>query len=399
MNQKTNVIVSTFVDNLIKESQPDMEFFVFSTIQELSVFIETHPIRAQRLYFTRETIMPATTSALSFLVDMLKNPFLVIDEVVYLSEEGSSELSTVSYITEQLKLDNWKVVLGSLTREYITSYISGFVKTEELSERHKVIYRIPKAQYVRRQLNDDSVMDEPYDVEEKTLSDIPEEVNIDPLVVEVQSVCKIVTVTGLPEIERTMFAFMCAQYLALRGKTLIIEHDFEFLSLTDLVSRTTIKRLSIDIGEFYRDPDDALNKIRNYHGNLVVITCDRPSVYSYSFICNVIYNSLIDCVDYLVAENDFTEVGASDYIVAIPNDIVSVLKTVQLLPDGFEGRCSFVGINSKTVNEISIKNVDALHALISELTGMRYPFDVDILNFTSLTIGGSVHDLRMFIGR
>ena len=46
------VIVSAFVDNLIKERQPDTEFHIFPGIRELLNYSEKSFIRADKMYIT-----------------------------------------------------------------------------------------------------------------------------------------------------------------------------------------------------------------------------------------------------------------------------------------------------------------------------------------------------------
>ena len=90
--RKSIIVISELVDSTIREYQPDVEFLIFRSIEELSEYIQTTPIRADCLYFTRDTIPDsALNTNLTFLMSMLDNPFLGVNNIYYLTEDGSPE--------------------------------------------------------------------------------------------------------------------------------------------------------------------------------------------------------------------------------------------------------------------------------------------------------------------
>ena len=112
----------------------------------------------------------------------------------------------------------------------------------------------------------------------------------------------------------------------------------------------------------------------------------------------IIYNNLINDIDYLVLEQDFSELASTaKYVIVMPNNTCDVLRTCGVIPDKYEHDCKFVAINDRTIDELSIRGVDALREVIEELLSARGHLELQILNFSSLTIGGEAHDLRMFV--
>jgi hypothetical protein len=395
---KTFVVVSTYVDSIIKEQQPDVKFLIFNTLQELSAYIETTPIRANTLYITSETLQPMVNTALNFLMGMLSNPFLSIDKVEYITEKGSKEIISVKYITEELGLTNWNIIPGSLTREFISGLISGTLRSDEIAPTRKAVFRQRRSDYVADRMSNKKSLDEKYLSDEEDLADIPDEQLIPITPMEIEESCKVITIAGLPMQERTVFSFVMAQYLAHSGKTLIIEKDFEYLTLSDMAVKANITFVRVDIAELYRNAKDVFRFLRNTNERLIVVSCHQKSDYNYSFVCNLMYNNLANILSYMVVESDLHEVATStDYIAVLPNNIVDIIKTSELLPDNYRSNASFVGVNMRNVKEVSILNSEAMTLIVKDLLQIAEEMTVPVVNIRSLKLGGEAHDLRMLI--
>lgn len=130
---RTIIVVSALVDATIREGQTDTTFILKHTMEELAEHIESTPVRADYLYFTQETI-PHTNTTLNYLVKMLENPFLKVDKVCYITEKGAKELPSIHYIVEEKGFDNWEIVEGYLTREYVTGVITGAMRTDSFNK-------------------------------------------------------------------------------------------------------------------------------------------------------------------------------------------------------------------------------------------------------------------------
>ena len=112
------VIVSSYVDNLIKERQPDTEFSIFSSIRELLEYSEKSFIRANKMFITSEALINSPTASMNCVIDLLEKRYVKVDSIVYISEKDSEELDTVRYLNDTIEL-GWDIVEGKVNREYI----------------------------------------------------------------------------------------------------------------------------------------------------------------------------------------------------------------------------------------------------------------------------------------
>lgn len=120
VTNKTIIIVSGMVDATIKEFQPDTEFQIFRTFEELGNFLDRNPIRAQTLFFTNDAVggMNSTFSYLRRLVT--ENDYLNVDKIVYITEEDAPELESLEYLVKEYDLNNWETITGSMSRAFIS---------------------------------------------------------------------------------------------------------------------------------------------------------------------------------------------------------------------------------------------------------------------------------------
>ena len=126
---KSVVVVSGYVDTTLREQQKDVNFYIFKTLEELDKFVERTPIRAETLYFSRDTI-PLVNTSLNYLVSILEKVFFRVDDVVYITEQGSEEIDSIKFLVQSKSYDNWEIIQGALTREYITGVINGSARSD-----------------------------------------------------------------------------------------------------------------------------------------------------------------------------------------------------------------------------------------------------------------------------
>lgn len=394
---RTIIVVSALVDATIREGQADTTFILKHSLEELAEHIESTPVRADYLYFTQETI-PHTNTTLNFLVKMLENPFLKVDKVCYITEKGARELPSIHYIVEEKGFDNWEIVEGYLTREYVTGVITGSMRTDSFNKKRKALYRVPRAAYLQDRIKNKSKLEEQYEDDERALSGVPAVEVPEPTISEAEEIAPIIHVAGLESEERTALSFLLAQYLSLDGKTLIIDKDSEYHTLSEFVTKSGVSCKQITITEFLDDPNRALGIIRTCNEKLVCLTAvDRVS-YSYAFLCNVLYNNLSTKISYFIREDDLDEVPLTlPYIVSVPSSIIGILKTCEQLDSNYAELMRFVGVNLQSLPETRILNGNTMAAILSDVLEADVAETV-ILNIRSLKIGGeSGYDLRSII--
>jgi hypothetical protein len=395
---KRVVVVSSYVDDLIEEQQPDVTFYIFQSINDLSRYVDNTPIRAEEMYITMDVLQPSVNTSLNFLLSLF-TPFLHVDRIEYLTEKGHSDVASVNYLIEVESLKNWHVIQGnSLTREWVMGIITGALRAEEILPTRKVVYRVRRSDYVQEALRNKTTLEEDFPSDEDRLSDIPdEEVPIVPIS-DVEKLCEIITVTGLKCIERTVFSFVLAQYLSFNGKTLIMENDFDYLTLSDVATKSKVEFLQIDIEQIYENFESVIRTVKSCGERLIVITASRRQSINYQFVSNLIYNSLSAVLSYFVTELETTEVASTaKYITVIPNNIVDIIKTVEVLPDSYRNNSSYVGVAISKINELNIGNSEVVKTLLEDLLQVGREIKLNILNITSLKIGGEAHDLRLLI--
>lgn len=391
---RTIIVVSALVDATIREGQPDTTFILKHTMEELAEHIESTPVRADYLYFTQETI-PHTNTTLNYLVKMLENPFLRVDKVCYVTERGAKELPSIHYIIEEKGFDNWEVVEGYLTREYVTGVITGAMRTDNFNKRRKALYRVPRAAYLQDRIKSRDSLEEPYVDDERLLKDVPPVEIPEATVYDSEEVARIIHVVGAYSEERTALVFLLAQYLALEGKTLIIDKDNEYHMLSEFVTKSGVECRQITVTELLEDRNRVVELITTCKEKLICITALERINYSYSFLSNFLYNNLSDKISYFVREDDFSEAPYTvPHIVCVPSSVLGILKTCEQLDSNYVRLMKFVGVNLQALPETRILNGNTLSTILSDVLETEIN-DTVILNVRSLKIGGeSGYDLR-----
>jgi hypothetical protein len=326
---------------------------------------------------------------------MLENPFFNVDSVTYITEQKSREIASVRYIIAEKNLINWKIEdkADKLTREYVAGIITGSLSTELTNPQRKAVYRVPRSSYVNDRIKNREALCEIYADDETDLEEIPDVPLPADYLADREDVCELIHISGLPTKERTVFAFLIAQYLALHGKTIIIEKDKDYHTLSDYVVKSGLEHTNIDIDVLLSEPFETLDKIRRSEQNLICITAFARAEYSYPFVCNLLYNNLTDSVQSIVIEDDLNEISASKSgICIIPTNAPQIIKTCEKLPSD---SVKFVGVNLNYLAETQILNSCSLQIILSDLLEKRIA-ETPIVTVTSLRLGGE-YDLRSIL--
>lgn len=396
---KTIIVISSLVDSTIREYQPDVTFMLFRTIEDLDKHIATTPIRAESLFFTRDT-MPQVNTSLNYLGGLLENPFLKCDKVVYITEKDSRELSSVRYIIEARGYDNWEIVEGYLTREYVSGIINGTLRTDNVGAKRKAVYRVPKEAYVRDKLKNKESLSDKYVDDEQDLADIPDEQSPIWVPQDIETDGQVLHIAGDDIEERTVFAFLAAQYMALTDKTLILERDIEYHLLTEYVTKSDVDCCLVDVQDVLLDPNRAIEVIRKSPKQLVCVVCKPRIEYSYSFIFNVLYNNLKRSVRYFIREDVFSEVpNSAEFTVAMRSSVPGILAACEQIDPSFAHLANFVGVNFQSLPETKITSSTQIELILRDVLNITKAASV-VLNVSSLKIGGdSGYDLRSVLRR
>lgn len=399
MNRKKMVIISSYVDKLIRDLKSDVDFYLFKDISELTSYLKTEAIRAESLIITRDVLGNAVNNALAVLNGALGEFYLKINKVYYITEENSSELRMINFLIEEERLSNWEIILGRLTREYVTDFICGNIRAKDITPERRVVLRRKKSEWKREQLKDESYLNAKYDTEEDLLSNVEVEQNIPSITsLNYTSNCKLMTITGIDSKERTILYSVFGQYLSNTNKVLLIERDYNYHKLSDIILKSDIKCTKIKLSSVFIDINSVLNRIRMSTDNLIVITSDTREQFNYTFLCNVLYNNLREDLDYVLMENEFSDLSTpDDYLVVIPSNIPSLLRTVDELPTGYKEAARYVMVDIDNIMETKVINSKAVSVLLKDLLNYEEDVDVPIINIDSTRLEGHSQELRFLI--
>lgn len=393
---KSIVVLSGLVDSTLKEYQKDVTFFIFKTLEELDEYVTHTPIRAETLFFTRDAI-PQVNTSLNYLVNILDRVFFKVDNVIYITEPDSPELKSIDFLIKDIGMSNWEVITGALTREYVTNVINGSARDDFTNTKRKAVYRVPKEAYVRERSKQSELMEaEKYPDDDEILKEMPNEkipVYIPP---ERGSICQMYDIVGDDAIERTLFSFIIAQYLATKGKTLILERDWEFHSLGECVTKSGVKCGIFYVDDILSDPLNTIEKIRDCNEKLVAVLCKRKFQYNYSFIFNLLHSRLLDYFVYAVREDVFGEEPTEGrYSVVFPNTMMGVLSMCKNINMNFIRYTKFIGVHMDTLKELRLPTTEAISAIIEDVLNTHDIQNVELISISSLIMGiESNYDLR-----
>lgn len=396
---KTIIVVSSYVDSTIREYQVDVHFHLFKTLDELDQYVEETPLRADELFVTKE-VFPNVNTSLNYFMQLLENPFLKVDKITYITEVNSPEIASVNYIIDQKKYEGWEIVEGHLTREYVSGIINGNLRNEILNPKRKAVYRVPKETYLKERLKNRDSLEEEYEDDEKQLRGIPDMELPSTTISDSSNVCEIYKIVGADNNERTMFAFLTAQYLSFSGKTLILERDAEYHRLTEFVTKAELPNIMlVEVADLLTNPVSVIEKIRSSSAKLIVVGAIRRVHYKYSFILSILYNNLMSDVRFLVQEMSFEEAPSTEpYIAVFPATMIGVLNMAENIDLTTIHNAKFVGMDLQQLPELLINSSKTVSIILDDLLE-RQGIEVQLIAVTSLRIGGeSSYDLRSILG-
>lgn len=391
----TKVIISSIVDATIKERQRDTEFLIFRNLQSLMTYVENNPIKAKSLYITAEVITKPTTE-FNLLYEFTKNVFFNVDEVIYITTKDRSDKAVFQYLIDNYNLEHWNVVDGSLTRDYISSIIDGSLRTEEVDIKKKALYRVPRDSYVKDKTQEDGAKDDYID-DIKYLSGI-EDLPIPEVTKKEQSEpAKLIRIAGLDCYERSLFSYLSAQYLSTLDKTIIIEADINYHRLSDIITKSDVPCLRIDIKELLTDTNNVLDRVSKSTDKLICFIVKDRIKYDYSFIFNLLYNNLYNSVRYFVKEIELsTLLNTNSYTIITPPNVPDILKTMEKINLEDYRNINIIGVNLTSLG-YEVRNTEAFHTLVCDVLDDK-EIKTSLVNLKTMKIGGQAdYDLRSIL--
>lgn len=394
-------IVASNLDDSIKAQTVVFDVTLFKTFVDLEKYINSTPCVVNTIVIS-ETDLEFNNVNMSRLITMLSSPFLKLEnKFVYLINEQTNKDDVDGFI-ETNEIDRWKVYQGDLSPRFITAIVTGEGRDTEIPEIEVHTYRMRAKDYVeykqREQYEDNQ---RTYYTDEDLLSGIPDVEVPEDVVPSLDFKHKTYYIVGEQSLERTIFSFVLAQYLSLETKTLILESDVEYHTLSDVVTKSGVKCKLIKVEDLYRDCKSTINKIRETTARLIVVVATERVKFDYDFLFNLIISNTVGFVTNFVKECDFndTPYGRS-YTIVCRNTIPDILKCVSSLRyDVNPLNTVFVGMQINDIGSVNVTSAE-MQAVINSLLG-KDDLTAQVVKAKGVKLKGDgiIYDVLSLVGR
>lgn len=394
-------IVAGNIDDSIKSITPVYDISIFPNFLEFENYINTTPIVLGSIVIS-ENELPFTSSNMARLLDVLSAPFLKLTgSCIYLIGEDTSKDAVSSFLED---VDDKSIIFyqGDLSSRFISDIVSGAGRIADEAETEVILYRMRSSEYaIAQNIKKYESDDDKYETDEDKLAEIPD---IEEPVIQIPTIdilSNTYYVVGKQSMERTLFTFIEAQYLALSGKTLIVESDVQYHRLTDMVLKSSVEFEFIDIEEFNVNPTKIIQDIKGSSAKLIVMGCKNRIMYSYDFVFDILISNLTGYVDFFIKECDFTQTPYGSYYNIVCADTVpDVIECCNsLVYDVDETKVTMVGVrtNKKTdVNITSTEMTEIVRILLEKNNLFAEVVEADGINLRGEEI---VYDVFSIISR
>lgn len=363
-------IIASDLDDSIKRQATLYEITLFKSFVTFEAYVNSVPVTVDTIVISSKDFAFNANNMLR-IKNTLDSPFLKLSgNVLYLIDK-SYDIDLVNKFFQDRKFDNWAVYQGDLSQKFITDIVTGEMRQTEEVQNEVITYRVRASEYLKAQENAQNQAEDSYN-KYFTDDDIFESVDAveEPQYIQPQGLIEtnISYVIG-DTLERTVLAFLIAQYRALSGKTILVEQDWEYHTLTDIVTKSDIKCELFYVEDLMDDVGATLRKIQDSTENLVVLGCRKRKKYDYNFVMDILESNLNEKVMFIVRECTFTETPyGRNYTVAMPNTVPEVLRACNMLKYKPNKRHAvFVGVQLSDMGPVNISSTELASVLSSVL--------------------------------
>lgn len=394
-------IVASNVDESIKSQTVVYDVTLFKTFVELEEYINNTPCVVDTIIIT-ETDLQFNNVNMARLIDMLSSPFLKLTgKMVYLIG-NELPIDEVTSFIETNEISQWQVYQGDLSPRFITGIVSGEGRETEIKETEVYTYRMRASDYIKyKQQQGYEDNERHYMTDEDLLAGIPDEVMPEMVTPQFDFKHKTYYIVGECGIERTLFTFVLAQYLSLEAKTLIVESDVRYHTLSDMVTKSGIKCELFKIEDLYRDAKRVLNKIKNSMEKLIVLTATECIEYDYSFVMDIVVSNTVGFIANFIQECSYNDAPyGRSYTIVCKNTVPEVLKCINSLKyDTPEDLVTFVGLQLNNVGPVNI-NTSEFKAIVNNLLG-KNNLEAQVVRAKGVRLKGEdiIYDVLSLVGR
>lgn len=394
-------IVASNLDESIKQQTVVFDVTLFKTFVDLEKYINNTPCVVNTIVVS-EADLSFNNVNMSRLINMLSSPFLKLEgKFVYLISEETNKDDVDGFI-ESNEIDRWKIYQGDLSVRFITSIVSGEGRDTEIPEVEIYTYRMRASEYVKyKQQERYEDNQKPYYTDEDILSGIPDVDIPEEVIPSMDLKHKVYYVVGEYGLERTVFSFVLAQYLSLSEKTLIMESDVAFHTLSDMATKSGVKCKFIKIEDLYENPRKVINTIRETTAKLIVIIAVERIKYDYDFLLNLVISNTSGFVLNYIKECDYNDVPyGRTYTIVCRNTVPDVLRCVSSLRyDVSPLDAIFVGMQINEIGDVSITSSE-MQAIVNTLLG-KDNLTAQVVRAKGVKLKGEgiIYDVLSLVGR
>ncbi len=371
-------LVASFVDDSIKSSSAVYDITIFKSFVAFEEYVNLYPVVIDTLVLTTDDLQ-FTSTTMQRLIEVVQSPFVKIKSgVIYLVDE-TYDLKVVNTFFGEHMPGSWSVYQGKLEPKFVADILSGERRNTIEDQVDIVTYRMRNEEYVRqenlRKEKDSAGMDEKYITDEDELKDIPDEESPVEIIPEGERDVSVLYMSGLPGLERTLMVFIVAQYLSLNRKVLIMEKDFQYHRLSDIVTKAGVPYMQVDIEELKKDSMGVMQRIRATSEKLIVITCFNRAEYDYNFVMDVLETNLEEDLDYMIRECEYDEVPfGRQYTVIMRNTVPDILRNCMALKYDINPKeVQFVGVAVGDLDALGVNSMEmqSIVSMVLEKNGIH----------------------------
>jgi hypothetical protein len=353
-------IVSSNVDDTIRNSSIHSDIKVFKTFKYLEDYIEINPVDVDTIIINSKDLMFTNTS-MNRIVNILNSTFVTLSGYLYYLVDDEEIKNKVDFLCIKNNYNNIKCLyLSTLHAKDISDIITG----ESLQSKETITeiktYRIRASDYIRQQKDKEGLnYSEIYETDEDELSNIKDESIPEDLRVSIKKRIERVTISGDYIKERTSWVLLKAQYLSTIGKVLLLEKDINYHILYDYMSKLEIDYEFFDISLLFRDCYDVISQIKSSKSKIILIGSKNRIQYNYDIILNILYSNLKEDLDYYIYETKLNEIPYGNVVdLVIPTNVPDILSSINNMSSILSFKdINFIGIN---INKLGLINLSEL---------------------------------------
>lgn len=401
INKENMFIIASNVDDSIKGITPIYDITVVPTFLEFEEFIDSTPMKIGTIIISAKELQ-FTSVNMERLINTLNKDFLKLTgKCLYLIDESMNK-DVISNYLDEASARRVLCYQGDLSMSFISDIVDGTGRESDESEVEIVTYRMRASEYVQnQQIKKYETDEDKYETDEDSLTGIPTVEEPKTIIPSVDITTTCYYVVGANSIERSLFSFLEAQYLALSGKVIFMESDVTYHTLTDIVTKSNVDYEYYDVEEFKVNCYGTLDKIKMSQSRIIFVGSKRRTKYDYDFMYDILLSNLDKNIDYFIKECDFDQTPYGEYYNIVCEDTVpKVIECINSLCYDVDPKyASFIGVRTRDLSPINI-NSSEMTDLVRILL-QKENLVAEVVSAYGINLKGDnfVYDLFSYIGR